>query len=598
MKKINYILLFFALGAITSSCNKVLDAPMKSSLAEAEIFSTERLAEGTITGILQTFAETNSYRGRYLAMYGTNTDTELISGITSTAADKSRLANYDTNINNGQMNTANNVWAMLYQGIERANIAIRGFKTYGDVANNPKLAQLLGEALTLRAVMYCDLIKGWGDVPARFEPITNETLNLPRSSRDVIYKQLLQDLEEASDYLAWPNATARTSTVENVNKAFAKGLRARIALHAGGYALRQDGTIRLSSDPDLSRDKMYTIAKTECMQLINENRGQLFSNFQTVFQNLCKEITTAGQESMWEIPFSEGRGRVIFDLGVRHTAVDKYTGQNKGGNVLANPAVWYEFDKEDTRRNVSVTPYGWGTATVTTAKQQISALNTMYLGKYRYEWMTRRVTSDNDDGVNWMYMRFADVVLMAAEAINELDGPAAAIPQIKKIVDRAYGTNTAKATEYMAYAATFSDKQQFLENVIMKQRALEFVGEMIRKEDLNRWNKLDQVLANNRADLTALQTKSVSGKYQQWPARVYWKLNADNETLDIYGLDKGDTDAIGAAKDGYTAANWTLTAAFADAVYIKQPSKQPFWPIWQVFLDASDGKLNNTILGL
>jgi starch-binding outer membrane protein, SusD/RagB family len=136
------------------------------------------------------------------------------------------------------MNTANNAWAMFYQGIERANIAIRGLRNHGDVENNPQLAQLLGEVLTLRAVVYNDLIKGWGDVPARFEPVNAETVYLPRSDRDVIYKQLLADLEEAAELVAWPNETPMTRSTERVNKAFVKGLRARLALAAGGYGQR------------------------------------------------------------------------------------------------------------------------------------------------------------------------------------------------------------------------------------------------------------------------------------------------------------------------------------------------------------------------
>lgn len=603
MKKNNYIGLFLAALVMLSSCKRALDAPLKSSIEDKELYSTVRLAEGVITGILQTFAETNSYRGRYIALYGSNTDTEILSGVTSFTTEKSRMGNYNTNVNNTQMNASTNVYAMLYSGVERANLAIKGFKTYGDIDNNTQLAQLYGEVLTLRAFMYMDLIKGWGNVPARFEPVTNATLNLPRSDMDVIYKQILADLVEAEKYLAWPNATARTSTVENINKAFAKGLRARIALMAGGYNMHLDGVTRLSNDPELTKSKMYQIVKDECLALINENRGVLMPSFQTVFQNLCKEITAAGQESMWELPFAEGRGRVIFDLGVNHASVDKYTAQARGGSVLANPAVWYEYDKEDTRRNVSVTPYGWGAATVSTAVQKISTLSTMYLGKYRYEWMTRRVTSTNDDGINWMVMRFSDVILMAAEALNEIDGPAAALPQVKKIVDRAYGSNTSKAAAYMTYAASFTDKQQFLENVIMKQRALEFVGEMIRKQDLIRWNKLDAALATNRTNLQDLHNKV--NNYAQWPTKVYWKLNADNETIDIYGLDKGDTDAIGAAKTGYTAVDWKLSSTTSgtsvetwNALYVKQPSKQPHWPIWQVFLEASDGKLNNSYLGL
>lgn len=600
--KNNYIILFIALATLAGSCKKTLDAPAKSSLEASVIFSTQSLAEGAITGILNIFGEQNGHRGRYIAFYGTNTDSEVISSIKTVNDEKSLLANYNTNVNNGQMNTATgtaiNVWGVLYTGIERANLAIDGLKTYGNVESNAQMAQLLGEALTLRAVMYVELIKAWGDVPARFKPITGETLYQPRADRDVIYKQLLADLAEASGYLAWPNETSRTSSVEHVNKAFAKGLRARIALMAGGYALRQDKMVRLSNDPELERSKMYGIAKQECLDIIlRPGTQKLASSFETVFKNLCQEVVTAGQESMWEIPFATTRGRVIFDLGVNHAKKDKYTDQPKGGTVIANPVMWYEFEKQDTRRNVSITPYGWDSdGTPSTAYQVISNLNKMYLGKYRYEWMTRRVTNANDDGVNFMYMRYADILLMAAEAINELDGPVTAAPYLKQVRERAYPGN---ATMVATYMTTVSASKETFFNAIVKERQLEFVGEMLRKNDLIRWNLLDTKLAENKAKLEQLENRQ--GIYANLPTKVYYTLNGEN--LDIYGLNFGDTDAVGAA-GGYTANKaWKMSSdgepvTFWDALYRNQPSKQPYWPIWQVFLDASNGMLNNNFIGL
>ncbi len=69
------------------------------------------------------------------------------------------LVKYNAKPNNDQMNTTNNAWAMMYSGIERANICIRGLRNYGDVENDENMAYLLGEALTLRAVYYADLVQ-------------------------------------------------------------------------------------------------------------------------------------------------------------------------------------------------------------------------------------------------------------------------------------------------------------------------------------------------------------------------------------------------------------------------------------------------------
>ncbi|MCX2475440.1 RagB/SusD family nutrient uptake outer membrane protein [Pedobacter sp. MC2016-05] len=598
MKKIIYILFVIAGITTLNSCRKTLEAPTKSSLDESVIFSTPGLAEGAVAGIIQSFGETNSYRGRFLVFYGINNDTEVNNALKATADDKSRLSNYNTNVNNGQMNTDNNAWAKFYEGIERANLAISGIRTYGNISSSPQMAQILGEILTLRAVLYNDLIKGWGDVPARFEPITTATTYLARNDRDVIYKQLLKDLDEAAGYLPWPNENATTAKVERVSKAFAKGLRARLALAAGGYAQRLDGTVRLSADADLSKDKMYAIAKKECVDIINSGKLRLLG-FEEVFRKLNEEAGAAGLESVWEIPFSEGRGRVIFDLGVKHLKTDKYTGQNKGGTNGPNPIMLYEYETGDVRRDVTVVPYEWDGGTGDTGGYQVpSSLGRLYFGKYRYEWMKRRVTSTNDDGLNWMYMRYADVVLMAAEAINELDGPAAAAPYLKMIRDRAFPGNAAKVTTFMASAT--ASKQTFFD-AIVNERALEFTGEMLRKGDLIRWNLLNTKIAEAKTKLQQLENRQ--GKYAALPLKIYYKTAANGENVEIYGLNFGDTDAQGVAL-GYTSNKaWTMVATgdastYWDALAVKDPNAQQVWPIWQVFLDSSNGLLNNKNLNL
>ena len=185
MKKIFYTLIVFTTVGFVG-CKNTFDAPNKSALEPSVVFSTPEYATAAIPGILQSFGETNSYRGRYLVYYGTNTDVEVTNSLKSYTDDKAKLSNYSTTPDNGQMNSDNNAWAKFYEGIERANIAIKGLREYGDVQNRPVMAQLLGEALTLRAVIYNDLIKGWGNVPARFEPGTAETQYVPRRDKDDI----------------------------------------------------------------------------------------------------------------------------------------------------------------------------------------------------------------------------------------------------------------------------------------------------------------------------------------------------------------------------------------------------------------------------
>ena len=152
MKNIIKILVLALFSMLCVACSeKFLDAPAKSSMDQSLIFSTPALAKEAIAGMLQSFAETNSYRGRYIVCYGTNTDVDVRNGLSGTKIPdgKAFLSNYKTNVDNDQMNTSdqssgapNNFYSMAYQGIERANLAINGLRTYADL-NNWELAQIL-----------------------------------------------------------------------------------------------------------------------------------------------------------------------------------------------------------------------------------------------------------------------------------------------------------------------------------------------------------------------------------------------------------------------------------------------------------------------
>lgn len=594
-KCIKISFLSLATLGLVASCD--LDAPTQSTLDASSVYSVYSLAEAEVMSIHQSFAETNSYRGRYLPYYGMNTDIEVGSrtkpSIAEATSDKQSLWNYNTLSNNGQMNTDNNAYAKFYEGIERANLAIQGLRQYGNVENDPDMAQLLGEALTLRAVIYNDLIKAWGDVPARFEPNNSSNMYLPRTNRDVIYKQLLADLLEAEDYCAWPGSGI-TSSTERVSKSFVKGLRARLALYAGGYSLRGDG-FRLSKDPELAPEKMYQIAKDECIDVINHSKALESLSFEKNFRKLCEEDVTAGDESIWEIPFSDSRGRVLYTFGVYHQSKDKYTQQAQGGVNGPMPYLWYDYDPEDLRRNITCVPYRWADVddNKSIAEQEMGSLDQWCFGKLRYEWMTRIVTSVNDDGINWQYMRLADIYLMAAEAVNELDGPAAAAQYMRPVLARVL-----PAAKVNALMAQYTASKTAFFNGIVDQRALEFAGEMLRKADLIRWNLIDQKMQEAKDKLTQMREKT--GKFANYPDKVYYKLQDDGETLDIYGLEPGDTDAEGGSLDGYSNKGWfvsdnepVMQTDYIDGLYVQQPSTHCLWPIWDVFINSSNGMLNN-----
>lgn len=596
----NYIKLsIFSMALVAGMTSCDLEAPTQSTLDGSSVYSVYSLAEAEVMSIHVSFGETNSYRGRFLPYYGLNTDVEVPSGSAPSFAskndDKQNLVNYDTSESNGQMNTDNNAYAKFYEGIERANLAIEGLRQYGDVANNKNMAQLLGEALTLRAVIYADLTKAWGDVPARFTPNSNDNIYMPRCNRDSIYKVLLADLKEAEVYCYWPNQNSVTKTTERVSKSFVKALRARIALYAGGYGLRGDG-YRLSKDPELAPEKMYQIAKEECEDIINAGYNKLGS-FKENFTKLCQDNVTAGGESIWEIPFSDGRGRVLYTWGVKHAKADQYTKQPQGGVNGPTPYLYYDFDADDARRDITCVPYQWSKELVNgKSHQELRKISQWCFGKLRYEWMKRIVTSTNDDGVNFQYMRLADVYLMAAEAENQLGNTSTAWNYMEPVLARVL-----PAAKVNALKAKYCASKDAFQQGIIEQRGFEFAGEQLRKADLVRWGIIDNKMAEAKQKLTDLANRQ--GAYEGLPDKIYYTLDTDGETLKLYGLNKGEDNAdkikeLKAA--GWENKSWfvsnganIITEDYINGLYVEQPSTHCLWPIWKTFIDKSNGYLNN-----
>jgi hypothetical protein len=282
---------------------------------------------------------------------------------------------------------------------------------------------------------------------------------------------------------------------------------------------------------------------------------------------------------------------MLFTFAVKHTTNDQFhaNGANRGGVAGPLPFVFYDYDQTDLRRDVTCVPYKWGTAVNNIAKQELATLDTWSFGKYRYEWMTRFVTSTNDDGVNKMYMRYAEVLLIAAEAANELEGPAAAAPYLKEIRKRAFPAS-AHAVKVDAYVNALTDKQAMM-NAIVEENKYEFTGEMERKQALIRWNLLKVKLDEAKAKMTNLKARS--GEYADVPSTLYYKYGSDNVSLVIYGLNRGESVNPGV---DYSSTDWTKLEDTKIASLYKagvNPDNRQFWPIWQVFIEGSNNQLFN-----
>ena len=646
-----------------TSCE--LEADSISSMTEEVVFNTEALADAAVMAVCESFGQQNSYRGRYITYYGMNTDAEVwraYGDFDNPANDRdASLSVYAAQPDNSYMNTTNNVWNYMYEAIERINKALVSMETYSDL-NNTNMRQLYGELLTLRAYIYFDLVKTWGDVPYRFEPNTSENVYLPRTDRAVILQKLVDDLGIAKDYVGWPNENTYTKSVERVSKTFTKGLRARIALFLAGKSYYPNEGVRYNLQDEAARREMYQIAYDECSEIITQQANTLATDFKAYWKTVAQEQLTAGGESIYEMPFADGRGRVAYSWGTRHTTdsknpatqgYDQWTQLMAGGRGAPSQTLWYDYDPEDSRREVTCVPYIWridGTCEEVSTSGERQAYNYAYklisggggggwtFGKYRMEWMKRKITSTNDDGINWVIMRYSDIYLMAAEAANELGDINGAKTYLEPVLSRAL-----PATKVSEILAAASNHDSFFRTIV-EQRKLEFAGEQLRKTDLIRWGllktKLDETsdkmaaLANRQSITTAYGTYD----YSQYARKLYYEvgLGANLKETDIvkadeyeiYGLDPASSYGLadGTAVDEYGKENYSESSTwfayrtvgegseeedestnteqavadhnnsvnnYINNLYVYDPEANMFWPIWNVFINGSNGQLTN-----
>ena len=607
MKKIlTYTLLAAAFTFAASSCETFLDSESPSTFDASTVYSNYDLTESTIFSISQSFGETNSYRGRYLSWVGLNSDIEWYNTYKPTD-EKYQIAAYSILPNNGQLNLSNGPFAKMYEGIERANLCIEGIREYGKVEENASMAYLLGEALTLRALIYYDLVRVWGDVPARFSSVTSENIYVKKESRDVIFKQLLGDLEEAIGYLPNPGQTTATSRTDRVNKMFAEGLYARIALMASGYAIRPDdgmvgtgdlGTVRLSNDPELQKSVLYPKALGYLRDAINSGTASLedYESYWKNQSNLNNLAAGPGHETLFVIPFSDGRGRWNYTFAVRSEG-STYAGGStvtRGGDAGPVPTMWFKYDKNDIRRDITCVNWRWNSDN----EPELPGIQRWYFGKYRFEWMTSHpYTGGNDDGVKPVVLRYSDILLMAAEMANELGDVQEAKRYLLPVRERAFKGHEEDAE---AYVGAISGKEAMF-NAIVDERALEFCGEMTRKFDLIRWNLLKIKMDEAISDMKAL--RDLSGKYADvngLDGDVYYQVNGSQIT--VYGFNGEKTAPAGAweKKSGYInktvdskGADTGLYDALVEGIYNADPVQHMFWPIFNDTMTNSQGYIKN-----
>lgn len=544
-------------SVVLTSCETYLDVENPSTVSQETVFSSVSYANSAVVGIYNNLMGDDSYGSRVSTLYPNAGDDFRVGGAYN-PLDRRGISGFGVHPDNTELNKP---FLQMYAGIERANIAIKyipqsAIYNTGTPAEQAAMRKLHGEALALRALFYHELIRNWGDVPAQFDPSADiPDLYLPKTNQDEIYDRLLDDLALAAELVPWKSESGEPNT--RITKGAVKGLRARIALARGGYALRRDSR-QMERRTDYK--DYYQIALNETLDIIQSGQYSLHPDYESLFKELHTGASAiASSEMIFEAGAFGGNSKTDSKLGysngIRIDRNSKYGQAN--GQLEAIPTYFYEFDSiADVRRDVTLAYFQINKDD----KKELTSANTMRDGKFRKYWTGIAGTNQNL-GINWPILRYADVLLMFAEVENELNGPTAqAIEAYEAVRKRAY----VDTYENSRMGTTPTDKDGFFK-AIVHERLLEFGGEGIRKYDLIRWNLLSSTIAETRDKLTAFMNGT--GRYANVPQYVYYMptdLVNTNVPVEIRSLKLSKESVADAmfspvpatAPVDYTRVNW------------------------------------------
>lgn len=515
MKNIKFAFIALSAAALLSGCNNFLTVESPSQFDTNWVFSNENDALKVLLGAYEEFDQ-DPFSSRMANVWAQNTDVECIAPAAS--PDGSRRDVWS--LQAGLLETFGDVkkaWDSNYLAIDRANQVIEGLEG----TENASLQLIQAEAYTLRAYRYWMLCCMWGDVPYfQKSAKAGMELDLPKTDKNVIFTKELQALVDHEKYLKFSDVAP--AGIERMNRDFCLGLIARIALFRAGYGMTADGTMKRADDyldvhgEDLTvtysiggssktastSADYFQMAKDYCQYLISLKDRPLVADYENMFHRQCELYTNPGEEVLFEVAHVSGNGG---DVG--WCIGQTYNGPKGSTTIQVNlsPAYYLSFDDEDIRRDATCTLVKW-----TGNYQEIMSPTAICVGKWSRAYFNFEPgeSSSKGTGVNWTLMRYSDVLLMLAEAENELNGPTdLAKSMLKRVRQRAFPAS-ARTEKVEAYVNSLSDKDEF-RKAIVDERAWEFGGEALRKYDLVRWNIYDDKIKETVDFLIKLGRASV-----------------------------------------------------------------------------------------
>lgn len=437
MKRYSIITTLLAgLLLLTGGCSDVLDQRPQHVIAETNFWKTASDAEAAIIA---------SYDRLQALSDGNIIAPSLQSDEATSITNNDRYDEFDRNNILADNPRVEQYWERNYSGIHRVNDVLKRVPGIEDATfATVDRERIVGEAYFLRANFYFNLVRYYGGVPLITEPYTTFKTDFTkeRTASDAVYAQLIADLLEAEKRLPQTYPTL-FATKGRATLGATKALLARAYLYRKEYQKAADKAAEVLAIPD------YSLVTT--------------ANYPAIFTPSGKNST----EGIFEVQFlsSASEGMDVFRRFL--PSAQSTAPANTGGDYWAAPTEEFmnAFEPNDIRKAVNI---------AVTTRPPFNTAGQPYVAKYR------RTTSGDDP--NLYIIRLADVILIRAESLNELNQTALAVPLVNQIRNRAGLANTTATT------------QATLREVIEKERRLEFAFEGQRWHDLVRTGRAETKL--------------------------------------------------------------------------------------------------------
>lgn len=438
-------LLYLVIASVACSCN-VTNLEPESNIASSNFWKNGRHAEMGITGVYQSFYLGPTNAPLYIKYLYWGEARADIYNAANVGQDAGIFIIPQNRITSSSSYVAS--WAEAYTAINRANNVLKFVPAIEDVLlTSTRKNEILGEALFLRALNYFYIVRAFGDVPLVTEPSVSldQDFKTPRISKAVVLDTIVADLVKAEKILPVSYNTV-PQTRGRATIGAAKALLTSVYLWRKEY--------------QKCADKAKEVMDATTLYVLEPD-------YATIFRDNSRE-------SIFEIQFdnatqNNNRYQEFFlppRFGIQLLAP---------GDKLSKDAV-NGYAANDKRKPSTI---------AITTTPIFNRANVAYVNKYAGAFGAAGTTSISD--ANQILLRLADVILMRAEALNELNtNKTEAIALVNRIRDRAFGTGIK-----LVAATTTQDE---LRKIILQERYLELAFEGHRWFDLVRTEQVDDVL--------------------------------------------------------------------------------------------------------